>query len=301
MEKQKEPAGQRLQQALETEKPLAVVGAVNAYCALLAKKAGFNALYLSGAGVANASFGLPDLGMTTLDNVLEDTWRITSISDLPLVVDADTGFNDPAHTSKSLDTAGAAAMQIEDQIEDKRCGHRPGKVLVSTEEMQQRVKAAVAGRNNKDFAIIARTDAYAVEGLDASIDRAKAYIEAGADMIFAEALTDIDEYRKFANSIGVPVVANLTEYGKTPLFNLGALGTAGVRMAIYPLTAFRAMSKAALDTYVALRKRRTQESLLDTFQNRDELYEILNYHQYEQALDEKLGDSSTDNNSNQNS
>lgn len=295
MENNKLSAGQRLKQALEKEKPLAVVGAINAYCALLAKKAGFNALYLSGAGVANASFGLPDLGMTTLDNVLEDTWRITSISDLPLVVDADTGFSDPAHASKSLDTAGAAAMQIEDQVEDKRCGHRPGKVLVSTEEMQQRVKSAVSGRTHPDFAIIARTDAYAVEGIDAAIERASAYIEAGADMIFAEALTDIDEYRKFAQSINVPVVANITEFGKTPLFNLGALGAAGVGMAIYPLTSFRAMSKAALDTYIALRKRRTQESLLDTFQSRDELYEILDYHQYEQALDEKLSDPSASN------
>jgi len=298
MESKKESAGKRLQLAMENEKPLAVVGAINAYCAILAKKAGFNALYLSGAGVANASFGLPDLGMTTLDNVLEDTWRITSISELPLIVDADTGFSDPAHTSKSIDTAGAAAMQIEDQVEDKRCGHRPGKVVVSAQEMQQRVKAAVAGRTHPDFAIIARTDAYAVEGLDAAIDRAKAYIEAGADMIFAEALTDIDEYRKFASSITVPVVANLTEFGKTPLFNLGALGSAGVKMAIYPLTAFRAMSKAALDTYVALRKRRTQESLLDTFQNRDALYEILDYHRYEQALDEKLADSSRNDDAN---
>ena len=295
MENNKQTAGQRLQQAMEKEKPLAVVGTVNAYCALLAKKAGFNALYLSGAGVANASFGLPDLGMTTIDNVVEDTWRITSITDLPLLVDADTGFSDPAHASRSLDTAGAAAMQIEDQVEDKRCGHRPGKVLVTIDEMQQRVKAAVSGRVHSEFAIIARTDAYAVEGLDAAIDRAKAYIESGADMIFAEALTDIDEYRKFASTIDVPVVANITEFGKTPLFNLGALGAAGVSMAIYPLTAFRAMSKAALDTYVALRKRRTQESLLDTFQSRDELYEILDYHQYEQAIDEKLTDSSSNN------
>jgi len=290
MEKDTQPAGIRLHQALDAEKPLAVVGAVNAYCALLAKKAGFKALYLSGAGVANASFGLPDLGMTTLDNVLEDTWRITSISELPLIVDGDTGFSDPAHSSKSLSTAGAAGMQIEDQVEDKRCGHRPGKVLVSTHEMQERVKAAVSGRTYKEFAIIARTDAYSGEGLDHAIDRAKAYIDAGADMIFAEALTDIDEYRKFCGAIDVPVIANITEFGNTPLFNMGALGSAGVKLVLYPLTAFRAMNKAALDTYVALRKRRTQESLLNTFESRDELYDILNYHQYEQALDEKLAD-----------
>ena len=294
MEINKPPAGVRLLEAMQAESPLAVVGAINAYSALLAKKAGFNSLYLSGAGVANASFGLPDLGMTTLDNVLEDTWRITSISDLPLIVDADTGFSDPAHASKSIDTAGAAAMQIEDQVEDKRCGHRPGKVLVSIQDMQERVKAAVSGRKHKEFAIIARTDAFAGEGLEAAIDRAKAYIEAGADMIFAEALTDIDQYRNFAKAIDKPLVANITEFGKTPIFNKGALGAAGVKIVLYPLTAFRVMSKAAMQTYTSLRKLGNQESLLPNMQTRDELYEILNYHQYEQALDEKLSDPNAD-------
>ena len=291
MNKNKNPAGLRLQQALQTESPLAVVGAINAYNALLAKKAGFKALYLSGAGVANASFGLPNFGMTTLDNVLEDTWRITSISDLPLIVDADTGFNDPAHASKSISTAGAAAMQIDDLAENKVSSNRTDKVLISTQDMQQRVGAALSGRTHKEFAIIARTDAYEVEGLDAAIERANAYIQAGADMIFAEALTDIDEYRKFTKSVEVPVIANITEFGKTPLFNLGALGSAGVKLVLYPLTAFRAMNKAALDTYVALRKRGTQDGLLDTLEVPDLLCEIINYPQYEQSTDD--GDTSS--------
>lgn len=285
-ETNKTAAGLRLQQAMEKESPLAVVGAINAYNALLAKKAGFNALYLSGAGVANASFGLPDLGMTTLDNVMEDAWRITSISDLPLIVDADTGFDDPAHTAKSLATAGAAAMQIEDQIADKRQNQGSNKTLVSIEEMQQRIKAAASGKTHSEFAIIARTDAFTNEGLDTTIDRAKAYIEAGADMIFAEAMTDIDHYRNFTKAIDKPLIANLNEFGKTPLFNKGALGAAGVKIVLYPLTAFRAMSKTALETYVALRKNGTQESLLPNMQPRDELYEILNYPQYQQGLDE---------------
>lgn len=285
-EPNKIPAGKRLQEAMGQESPLAVVGTVNAYCALLAKKAGFNALYLSGAGVANASFGLPDLGMTTLDNVMEDTWRITSIIDLPLIVDADTGFDDPAHAAKSLATAGAAAMQIEDQIAEKRRSQDPNKTLVSINEMQQRIKAAVSGRPYDEFAIIARTDAFEGEGLEASIDRANAYIEAGADVIFAEAMTDIDHYRAFAKAIDKPLIANLSEFGKTPLFNKGALGTAGVKIVLYPLTAFHAMNKAALETYVALRKRGTQESLLPTMQTPDELNEILSHQQYKQTLDD---------------
>ena len=290
MSEKKVPAGQRLQLAMEAENPLAVVGAINAYSALQAKKAGFNALYLSGAGVAHASFGLPDLGMTTLDNVLEDTWRLTSISDLPLIVDADTGFSDPAHASKSISTAGAAAMQIEDQVEDKRSSQRPGKVLVSVQEMQQRIEAATSGRTHKEFSIIAKTDAYTAEGLDAAIERANGYIQAGADMIFADALTDIDEYRKFAKSVEVPVIANINEFGNTPLFNLGALGAAGVKMVLYPLTAFRAMNKAALDTYIALRKRGTQDGLLDTLQSPDLLYETINYPYYERSVDDNPAD-----------
>jgi len=280
--------GERLQQALQTENPLAVVGTINAYCALLAQKAGFNAIYLSGAGVANASFGMPDLGITTLENVSEDVFRITSITDLPLIVDADTGFADPARTAQVLNEAGAAAMQLEDQVEDKRCGHRPGKVLVSAQEMQQRIKAAIKGRDDPNFAIIARTDAHAVEGLNAAIDRANTYVEAGAQMIFAEALAHIDEYRQFAAEVPVPIIANITEFGKTPLYSMDELGAAGVQVVLYPLTAFRAMSAAALDVYQTLRRERSQVSLLDRLQTRDELYEILNYHQYEQQLDAKL-------------
>jgi methylisocitrate lyase len=294
MSNEKLSPGLRLKQAMQSEKPLAVVGTINAYSALLAQEAGFNAIYLSGAGVANASFGLPDLGITTLDNVLEDTRRITAISDLPLIVDADTGFTNVALTTTSLIDAGAAAMQIEDQVEDKRCGHRPGKVLVTPQEMQSRIKAAVSARTDKDFSIIARTDAYAVEGLDAAMERANDYITAGADMIFAEALTDIDEYRAFAKSIGVPLIANITEFGKTPLFNQGPLASAGVQVALYPLTAFRAMSQAALNTYKALRKNGTQSGFVDDLQTRDELYNILNYKQYEQAVDEKLSQPTAD-------
>jgi methylisocitrate lyase len=280
--------GQRLQRALQNEKPLAVAGAINAYCALLAQKAGFNTLYLSGAGVANASFGLPDLGMTTLDNVLEDTRRITAITQLPLIVDADTGFGDPAATAKALSGAGAAAMQIEDQVESKRCGHRPGKVLVSSAEMQERIKNAVRGKSNPDFMLIARTDAYAVEGLDAAIERASHYVSAGADIIFAEALTQLDEYDKFSRAVTVPVLANITEFGKTPLFTMDELGGVGVQLVLYPLTAFRAMSAAALDVYRTLRSERTQANLINRLQTREELYEILNYYQYEKALDDKL-------------
>lgn len=290
MSEKKDLAGQRLHQAMQSETPLAVVGAINAYNALLAKKAGFKAIYLSGAGVANASFGLPDLGMTTLDNVLEDTWRITSISDLPLIVDADTGFSDPAHSSKSISTAGAAAMQIDDVAEENGSGDQAENILIAVDEMQQRVAAAVSGRTHKEFSIIARTDAYTVEGLEAAVDRAKAYIQAGADMIFADALTDIDEYRTFAKSVDVPIIANINEFGNTPLFNLGALGSAGVKMVLYPLTAFRAMNKAALDTYIAIRKRGTQDGLLDTLQSPDVLYEIINYPQYEELFDEKSAD-----------
>jgi len=280
--------GQRLQQALQAEQPLAVVGTVNAFCALLAQKAGFNAIYLSGAGVANASFGIPDLGMTTLDNVSEDTFRITSITELPLIVDADTGFSDPAHCALSLIKAGAAAMQIEDQVEDKRCGHRPGKVLVSTREMQQRITAAIQGRNDPDFMIIARTDAHASEGINAAIERANHYVDAGAQMIFAEALTRIDEYVQFAAQVSVPVIANITEFGNTPLYTMDELSGAGIQVVLYPLTAFRAMNAAALDVYETLRRERSQLTLLDKLQTRDELYEILNYHQYEQQLDAKL-------------
>ena len=280
--------GQRLQNALQAEQPLAVVGTINAFCALLAQRAGFNAIYLSGAGVANASFGIPDLGMTSLDNIIEDVSRITSITELPLIADADTGFSDPAQCAQTLSKAGAAAMQIEDQVEDKRCGHRPGKVLVSSEEMQQRIKAAIQGRNDPHFMIIARTDAHSSEGLNAAIQRANYYVDAGAQMIFAEALTRIDEYKQFAAQVSVPVIANITEFGKTPLYTMDELGEAGIQAVLYPLTAFRAMSAAAQDVYETLRRERSQLSLLDKMQTRDELYDILNYHQFEQQLDAKL-------------
>ncbi|MCI0505194.1 MAG: methylisocitrate lyase [Gammaproteobacteria bacterium] len=280
--------GRRLQHAMQNEKPLAVAGTINAYCALLAQKAGFNALYLSGAGVANASFGLPDLGLTTLENVREDTARITSITKLPLIVDADTGFGDPAATAKVLSGADAAAMQIEDQVDTKRCGHRPGKVLVPGGEMQDRIKSALRGKSNPDFMIIARTDAYTVEGLDAAIARAQQYVKAGADIIFAEALTQLDEYKTFCRSVSVPVLANITEFGKTPLYSMDELGGAGVQLVLYPLTAFRAMSAAALKVYQTLRAERSQASLIDSLQTREELYKILNYYEYEKALDDTL-------------
>lgn len=280
--------GQRLQNAIQQERPLAVAGTINAYCALLAQQAGLNAIYLSGAGVANASFGLPDLGMTTLENVVEDATRITGVCHLPLIVDADTGFDDPTHTTSSLIEAGAAAIQIEDQVDTKRCGHRPGKVLVSTSQMQQRIKAAVKGKNDPTFMIVARTDAYAVEGLHAAIDRANSYTDAGADIIFAEALTGIDEYQQFCRDVSVPVLANITEFGKTPLFSMDELGNAGVQLVLYPLTAFRAMSAAALDVYNTIRRERSQAPLLDRLQTREQLYDILDYYRYEKALDEDL-------------
>jgi methylisocitrate lyase len=280
--------GQRLQNAIQQERPLAVAGTINAYCALLAQQAGLNAIYLSGAGVANASFGLPDLGMTTLDNVVEDASRITGVCNLPLIVDTDTGFDDPMYTTSSLIEAGAAAIQIEDQVDTKRCGHRPGKVLVSATQMQQRIKAAVNGKSDRAFLIVARTDAYAVEGLHAAIERANGYIDAGADIIFAEALTSIDEYQQFCRAVSVPVLANITEFGKTPLFSMDELGNAGVQLVLYPLTAFRAMSEAALDVYNTIRRERTQAPLLGRLQTRDELYNVLDYYRYEKALDEEL-------------
>ncbi|MGD8568603.1 MAG: methylisocitrate lyase [Gammaproteobacteria bacterium] len=280
--------GQRLHNAIQQEHPLAVVGTINAFCALLAQQAGLNAIYLSGAGVANASFGIPDLGMTTLDNVIEDASRITGVCNLPLIVDADTGFDDPARATGSLIEAGAAAIQIEDQVDSKRCGHRPGKVLVSATQMQQRIKAAVNGKTDASFVIVARTDAYAVEGINAAIDRANGYIDAGADIIFAEALTDIDEYKQFCRAVSAPVLANITEFGKTPLFSMNELGNAGVQLVLYPLTAFRAMSAAALDVYKTIHREHTQAPLLDRLQSREQLYDILDYYRYEKALDEEL-------------
>jgi len=282
-------AGGRLWAALAQERPLQLAGAVNAYSALLAERAGFRAVYLSGAGVANASFGLPDLGITSLNDVCEDVRRITGATELPLLVDADTGWGTAfniARTTTDLIKAGAAAMHLEDQVAAKRCGHRPGKALVSTEEMVDRIKAAVDARTDDRFVIMARTDAHAVEGQQAALDRALAYVEAGADMIFAEALVTLAEYRQFTSVVTVPVLANLTEFGKTPLFTTTELGEAGIRLALYPLSAFRAMSQAALAVYSEIRNAGTQKAVVDKMQTRAELYDVLGYHEYEQKLDQ---------------
>jgi methylisocitrate lyase len=290
-------AGSRLRAALEQERPLQVAGTVNAYSALLAESAGFRAIYISGAGVANASFGLPDLGMTSLNDVCEDVRRITAATDLPLLVDADTGWGGAfniARTCSQLGKSGAAGMHLEDQVAAKRCGHRPGKELVAAEEMSDRIKAAVDGRADDDFVIMARTDAHAVEGQQAAVDRALKYVEAGADMIFAEALTTLDEYRQFTSVVRVPVLANLTEFGKTPLFTTQELASVGVRMVLYPLSAFRAMSKAALDVYSAIRRDGTQKNVVPLMQTRTELYDTLGYLDYEKKLDELFGSSDDD-------
>jgi methylisocitrate lyase len=282
-------AGARFRAALDAESPLQVVGTINAYSALLAQRAGFKAIYLSGAGVANASFGLPDLGLTTLNDVAEDVRRITAATDLPLLVDADTGWGQAfmiSRTVKELTRAGAAAIHLEDQVQAKRCGHRPGKALVSAEEMADRVKAAVDSRTDQNFVIMARTDAHASEGLQAAIDRAARYVEAGADMIFAEALNKLEEYQAFTSVIKVPVLANITEFGKTPLFTVEELGSTGVKLVLYPLSAFRAMSKAAIAVYENLRREGTQKASVDSMQTRTDLYEVLNYHAYEQKLDQ---------------
>ncbi|MBL8865137.1 MAG: methylisocitrate lyase [Planctomycetia bacterium] len=280
--------GATFRHTVDAERPLQVVGTVNAYCAMLAERAGFRALYLSGAGVANASFGLPDLGITSLNDVCEDVRRITAATELPLLVDADTGWGGAfniARTIRELNRAGAAGCHLEDQVQAKRCGHRPGKALVSAGEMSDRIKAAVDARTN-DFVIMARTDAHASEGLEAAIERSRTYVEAGADMIFAEALATLDEYRAFTAAIPVPVLANITEFGKTPLFTVDELRSAGVRLVLYPLSAFRAMAKAAEAVYGAIRKDGTQASAVGAMQTRAELYDVLKYHDYEKKLDE---------------
>jgi methylisocitrate lyase len=285
-------AGARLRAAVDAERPLQVVGTINAYSALLAERSGFRAIYVSGAGVANASFGLPDLGMTSLNDVCEDVRRITSATDVPLLVDADTGWGGAfniAKTCADLIKSGAGGMHLEDQVAAKRCGHRPGKALVAAEEMVDRIKAAVDGRTDPDFVVMARTDAHAVEGQQSALDRAAAYVEAGADMIFAEALKTLDEYRQFTSAVRVPVLANITEFGQTPLLTTTELGSVGVRLVLYPLSAFRAMSQAALAVYGALRAQGTQKSVLNLMQTRAELYEVLGYHDYERKLDELFG------------
>ena len=268
--------------------PLKIVGTVNAYCALMAAQSGHQALYLSGAGVANASFGLPDLGMTSLDEVLTDVRRITAVTDVPLLVDIDTGFGGAlniASTIREMERAGAAAVHIEDQVSQKRCGHRPNKAVVSQAEMVDRIRAAVDARTDPDFVIMARTDALAVEGMDAAIERALACVAAGADMIFPEAMQTLAQYRRFASAVGVPVLANITEFGQTPLFECRELGEQGVAMVLYPLTAFRAMNRAAERVYQHLAQAQSQVALVDQMQTRAELYHYLDYLRYEQTLD----------------
>jgi methylisocitrate lyase len=287
--------GARLRAAVEAERPLQVVGTINAYSALLARRAGFKAIYLSGAGVANASFGLPDLGITTLNDVCEEVRRISGVCELPLLVDADTGFGSAfniARTCRDLIRAGAGGMHLEDQVSAKRCGHRPGKALVSSGEMVDRLKAAVDARSDTGFLIMARTDAHAVEGQSAALERAAAYVEAGADMIFAEALKSLDEYREFTSRVPVPVLANITEFGQTPLFTTAELGAVGVRLVLYPLSAFRAAARAAVEVYGAIREQGTQKGVLELMQTRAELYDVLDYYAYESKLDELFGKSS---------
>ncbi len=282
-------AGRRLRDALTTEHPLQIVGAINAYTAMLAERVGYRAIYLSGAGVANASFGLPDLGITSLEDVLEDVRRITSATSLPLLVDIDTGWGGAfniARSIKSMTRAGAAAVHIEDQVAQKRCGHRPNKAIVPTGEMTDRIKAAVDAKIDADFIVMARTDALAVDGFDVVLERVVAFVEAGADAIFAEAMTDLDMYAKVVQAVDVPVLANITEFGQTPLFTTEQLGSVGIAMALYPLSAFRAMNLAALNTYRSIRTEGTQKNIVGTMQTRADLYDFLGYHDYERKLDE---------------
>jgi len=283
-------AGKRFREALAQEKPLQIIGTINANHALMAKRVGYRAIYLSGGGVAAGSLGMPDLGISGLEDVLIDIRRITDVCDLPLLVDVDTGFGasafNVARTTRSLIKAGAAAMHIEDQVGAKRCGHRAGKELVSRDEMCDRIKAALDARIDSSFVVMARTDALANEGLDAAISRAIAYKEAGADMIFPEAITDLPMYRKFAEAVKIPILANITEFGKSPLFTVDELRSAGVALVLYPLTAFRAMNKAALKAYETVRKQGTQKSLVGEMQTREELYDVIDYHSYEKKLDE---------------
>jgi methylisocitrate lyase len=286
-------AGARFRKALTEESPLQVIGTINANHALLAKRAGFKAIYLSGGGVAAGSLGIPDLGITGLEDVLVDVRRITDVCDTPLLVDIDTGFGSSAfniaRSVRSINKAGAAAIHIEDQVGAKRCGHRPNKELVSKAEMVDRIKAAVDARVDDSFVIMARTDALAVEGIDAALDRANAYIEAGADALFPEAITDLPTYKKFTDVIKVPVLANITEFGMTPLFTTTELASVGVGIVLYPLSAFRAMNKAAENVYETIRKDGSQKAVLDTMQTREELYQRINYYEYENALDKLLG------------
>ena len=282
-------AGRRFKKALSEESPLQIPGTINAYSTLLAERSGYRSIYLSGGGVANASYGLPDLGMTSLNDVLSDVYRITGACELPLLVDIDTGWGGAfniARTIREMTKAGAAAVHIEDQVAEKRCGHRPNKAIVSVSEMCDRIKAAVDAKTDDHFVVMARTDALAVDGFEAVLDRVSAFVEAGADAIFAEAMTELSLYEKIVSQCPVPVLANITEFGQTPLYSLEELRSVGISMALYPLSAFRAMSLAALDVYETLRKEGTQKSVQDKMQTRDELYEVLDYHSYETKLDE---------------
>ncbi len=280
--------GKKFRAAMASEKPLQIPGTINAYTALMAESVGYKAIYLSGGGVANASYGLPDLGMTSLNDVLEDVRRITAATSVPLLVDIDTGWGGAfniARSIKDMTAAGAAAVHIEDQVAQKRCGHRPNKSIVSTAEMVDRIKAAVDAKTDADFVVMARTDALAVDGMNAVVDRAGAFAEAGADAIFAEAMTEIGMYAPIVEAAGIPVLANLTEFGETPLYTTDELAAVDIAMALYPLSAFRAMNKAALNVYRAIRTEGTQTSVVDTMQTRMELYDFLGYHEYEQKLD----------------
>ena len=281
-------AGKRFREALAANNPLQIVGTINAYCAMLAEDAGHKAIYLSGGGVANASYGLPDLGITSLNDVIADVERITNASGLPLLVDIDTGWGGAfniARTIQAMEKAGAAAVHIEDQVAQKRCGHRPNKAIVPESEMSDRIKAAADAKRDDDFVIMARTDALAVEGMEAAIARAVACVDAGADAIFPEAILNLAQYKEFAEAVDVPILANITEFGKTPLFNCQKLGEAGVAMVLYPLSAFRAMSKAALEVYETIATNGDQTAVVSKMQTRDQLYEVLGYHSYEQKLD----------------
>jgi methylisocitrate lyase len=282
--------GTRFREAVKQERPLQVIGAINAYHALMAKRSGYRAIYLSGGGVAAGSLGLPDLGISSLDDVLTDIRRITDVCDLPLLVDVDTGFGSSAfnvaRTTRSLIKFGAAAMHIEDQVGAKRCGHRPNKELVSTQEMCDRIKAAVDAKTDSNFVVMARTDSLANEGLESAVARCLKYLEAGADMIFPEAITELSMYRKFADAVKVPILANITEFGQTPLFTVDELRSAGVAIVLYPLSAFRAMNLAAQKVYETVRKQGTQKDLVGDMQTRDKLYDFLNYHDYEKKLDQ---------------
>jgi methylisocitrate lyase len=285
--------GRKFRNAVVENKPLQVLGTVNAYSSMLAESAGAKAIYLSGAGVANSSYGLPDLGMTSLSDVLEDARRITDASSLPLLVDIDTGWGHAfniARTVKLMEHANVAAVHIEDQVQAKRCGHRPNKAIVSAQEMGDRIKAAVDARIDPDFVIMARTDAYAVEGLNAALERAALFVELGADMIFAEAMSNLEEYQLFTQKIKAPVLANITEFGKTPLFTRDELSKVGVSLILYPLSAFRAMSQAAVNTYKAIVEQGSQQSVINTMQTRNDLYQILGYNKYEEKLDQLMGE-----------